>query len=193
MNNIYDSIIIGAGISGMTAAIYLKRYNLNVLIIEKEIPGGQISKASLIENYPGIKKTDGITFSTNLLNQIETAKEFLKFIASNRGLEIFRDATNGCRPPFDYSGVPEASESTFRQSVNAVIAKSTNYGGSQKKDKIFSIGEINADLFNNNYGRFVGVFAAKNKADYHNALEYYMAEVKAVNDALNNAKIKAGV
>ena len=71
MNNIYDSIIIGAGISGMTAAIYLKRYNLNVLIIEKEIPGGQISKASLIENYPGIKKTDGITFSTNLLNQIE--------------------------------------------------------------------------------------------------------------------------
>ena len=126
-------------------------------------------------------------------NQIETAKEFLKFIASNRGLEIFRDATNGCRPPFDYSGVPEASESTFRQSVNAVIAKSTNYGGSQKKDKIFSIGEINADLFNNNYGRFVGVFAAKNKADYHNALEYYMAEVKAVNDALNNAKIKAGV
>lgn len=71
MNNIYDSIIIGAGISGMTAAIYLKRYNLNVLIIEKEIPGGQISKASLIENYPGIKSTDGITFSTNLLNQIE--------------------------------------------------------------------------------------------------------------------------
>ena len=55
------------------------------------------------------------------------------------------------------------------------------------------IGEINADLFNNNYGRFVGVFAATNKADYHNALDYYMAEVKAVNDALNNAKIKAGV
>ena len=71
MNNIYDSIIIGAGISGMTAAIYLKRYNLNVLIIEKEIPGGQISKASLIENYPGIKKTDGITYYNNLLNKIE--------------------------------------------------------------------------------------------------------------------------
>lgn len=126
-------------------------------------------------------------------NQIDKAKEFLKFIASDRGLEIFRDATNGCRPPFDYSGVPEVAESTFRQSVNSVMAKATNYGGSQKKDKIFSIGEINADLFNNNYGRFVGVFAAKNKADYHSALDYYMAEVKAVNDALNNAKIKAGI
>ena len=126
-------------------------------------------------------------------NQIETAKEFLKFIASNRGLEIFRDATNGCRPPFDYSGVPEVEESSFRQSVNSIIARATNYGGSQKKDKIFSIGEINADLFNNSYGRFVGVFAAKNKADYHNALDYYMAEVKAVNAALNNAKIKAGL
>lgn len=74
MNNIYDAIIIGAGISGMTSAIYLKRYNLNILIIEKEIPGGQISKASIIENYPGIEKIDGITFSINLLNQIEKLK-----------------------------------------------------------------------------------------------------------------------
>lgn len=72
MNNIYDTIIIGAGISGMTAAIYLKRYDLNVLIIEKEVPGGQIGKASLIENYPGFKSIDGITFTNNLLEQINS-------------------------------------------------------------------------------------------------------------------------
>lgn len=70
MNNEYDVIIIGAGISGMTSAIYLKRYNINILLLEESIPGGQISKASLIENYPGIKKIDGVSFSMNLLEQI---------------------------------------------------------------------------------------------------------------------------
>lgn len=99
MNNIYDSIIIGAGISGMTAAIYLKRYNLNVLIIEKEIPGGQIAKASLIENYPGIKKTDGITLSTNLLEQIESLNlkinyEEVKEIKEENNIKIVKTNNN---------------------------------------------------------------------------------------------------
>lgn len=99
MNNIYDSIIIGAGISGMTSAIYLKRYNLNVLLIEKEIPGGQISKASLIENYPGIKKTDGVTFSTNLLNQIENLGlkinyEEVKEITEENDIKIVKTNNN---------------------------------------------------------------------------------------------------
>lgn len=99
MNNIYDSIIIGAGISGMTAAIYLKRYNLNVLIIEKEIPGGQISKASIIENYPGIEKIDGITLSTNLLKQIENLKlklnyEEVKEIKEENNIKIVKTEKN---------------------------------------------------------------------------------------------------
>lgn len=49
----YDCAIIGAGVSGMTAAIYLKRAELNVCLLEKSAPGGQINKTSIIENYPG--------------------------------------------------------------------------------------------------------------------------------------------
>ena len=79
MEKIYDSIIIGAGISGMTSAIYLKRYNLDILILEKQVPGGQISKATIIENYPGIKAIDGTTFSMNLLDQIQNLKIELKY------------------------------------------------------------------------------------------------------------------
>ena len=70
MNELYVVIIIGAGISGMTSAIYLKRYNLKILLLEKEIPGGQITKASTIENYPGIIKISGTEFSSSLLNQL---------------------------------------------------------------------------------------------------------------------------
>ncbi|MCM1370467.1 MAG: NAD(P)/FAD-dependent oxidoreductase [Clostridium sp.] len=49
----YDSIIIGSGIAGMTAAIYLRRSNKKILLLEKDLAGGQIIKSSSIQNYPG--------------------------------------------------------------------------------------------------------------------------------------------
>lgn len=71
MKNKYDVIIIGAGIAGMTAAIYLKRFSMNVLIIEKEYPGGQLAKINTIENYPGIKKTSGFDLATTIYEQVK--------------------------------------------------------------------------------------------------------------------------
>ena len=50
MQKEYDVIIIGSGIAGMTAAIYLKRGGLKPLIIEENAPGGQLNKISTIEN-----------------------------------------------------------------------------------------------------------------------------------------------
>ena len=46
----YDIIIIGAGPSGMSAALYALRANKKVLLLEKECFGGQIINASNIEN-----------------------------------------------------------------------------------------------------------------------------------------------
>lgn len=66
----YDVIVIGAGVAGMTSAIYLKRFGFNVLILEKEAPGGQINKASLVENYPGFKSIDGPTLAYNIYEQV---------------------------------------------------------------------------------------------------------------------------
>jgi thioredoxin reductase (NADPH) len=45
--------IIGAGPAGIAAAIYLKRAYLNPIVIEKDVPGGLLRKAYLVENYPG--------------------------------------------------------------------------------------------------------------------------------------------
>lgn len=59
MNKFYDVIIIGAGPAGISAAIQLKRYGINFLILEKEGVGGLLKNASLVENYPGFPK--GIT------------------------------------------------------------------------------------------------------------------------------------
>lgn len=68
----FDSIIIGAGISGITASIYLKRANLNILLLDKEYVGGQIVKTSIIENYPGIESINGADFALKLSNQIKS-------------------------------------------------------------------------------------------------------------------------
>lgn len=55
----YDVIIIGAGPSGLTAAIYAARANLSALMIEKGAPGGQIVNTNEIENYTGFQKLSG--------------------------------------------------------------------------------------------------------------------------------------
>lgn len=67
----YDSIIIGAGPAGMTAAIYLARANKKVLIIEKETVGGQISSSPLVENYPGYEGISGSVLANNMYNQVD--------------------------------------------------------------------------------------------------------------------------
>lgn len=71
MNKTYDCIVIGAGIAGMTAAIYLKRANVNVLLLESSVPGGQINRSARVENYPGFKEIDGPTLAMNIYEQVQ--------------------------------------------------------------------------------------------------------------------------
>ena len=54
----YDVIIIGGGPAGISAAIYCKRSNLNVCIIDKNVIGGNLINYSEIENYPGFGKIE---------------------------------------------------------------------------------------------------------------------------------------
>lgn len=66
----YDAIIIGCGPAGISAAIYLKRANKNVLVLEKETIGGQMSTSPLIENYPGIESISGTELAFKMYNQM---------------------------------------------------------------------------------------------------------------------------
>ncbi|MHC4417514.1 MAG: NAD(P)/FAD-dependent oxidoreductase [Planctomycetota bacterium] len=59
MSENYDCIIVGAGPAGLGAALYTARDRLKTLVLEKFMPGGQISTTDRIENYPGIERIDG--------------------------------------------------------------------------------------------------------------------------------------
>ena len=67
----YDLIIIGMGISGISAAIYAKRANLKVLMIESSAPGGTLNKITNVENYPGISSVSGPDFAFNLFTKVQ--------------------------------------------------------------------------------------------------------------------------
>ena len=67
---ILDSIIIGAGPAGVAASIYLKRANLNILVIEKKAVGGQVLSAGLVENYPAFSKIDGVSLGEKFKNHL---------------------------------------------------------------------------------------------------------------------------
>ena len=55
----YDTIVIGAGPAGMTAALYAARANLKVATLEQGAAGGQMNNTSDIENYPGFESISG--------------------------------------------------------------------------------------------------------------------------------------
>ena len=70
MKLVNDVTIIGAGPAGMSAAIYLKRANIDFHIFEKSMPGGKLNMATAIDNYPGIANVDGFTLAMNFVDQL---------------------------------------------------------------------------------------------------------------------------
>lgn len=75
----YDVIIIGMGIGGITAGIYAKRAGLNVLMFEKSAPGGMLQKIDRIQNYPGFSEISGPDLALNLFNQVKKVGVPFKF------------------------------------------------------------------------------------------------------------------
>ena len=144
-----------------------------------------IAEARGVEYVTG---QDLIAYVPVYSNQIPAAKEFLKFMASDEGMRIFRDGTSGCELPFTYTEKVAATKVTsFRQSINSIldvsVARFVN-----SKDRIYSLGGINVLLYNTNL-RFATAFANKTKT----AAQYYAEEVNAVNSLLTEAKLQAGV
>ncbi len=66
----YDIIIIGAGPAGLTAALYARRAEKSVLVIEKAVFGGQITFSPKIENYPGFAALSGNELADKMMEQV---------------------------------------------------------------------------------------------------------------------------
>ena len=70
MDKIYDVMIIGSGPAGMTAAIYARRFNLSVVVLEYNAPGGAMVNTDEISNYPGFNTINGVDLSMQMYSQM---------------------------------------------------------------------------------------------------------------------------
>lgn len=99
-----DLIIIGAGPAGLTSAIYASRANLNTLVLENQIIGGQVRSSYSIENYPGFKNITGEELSNRIQEQAEelgaTIDEFdsIESVILNDDVKIIETVDYTYRP-----------------------------------------------------------------------------------------------
>ena len=91
----YDLIIIGAGIAGVSAAIMAKRRGLKVVIVEKNDVGGKLLLADEIENFPGFLSIKGPELASLLKQQLQkfeietlTFKEVVEVVKKENEFEV---------------------------------------------------------------------------------------------------------
>lgn len=114
----YDIIVVGAGPAGLTAAIYARRAEKSVLIIEKSTFGGQVTYSPQIENYPGFITMSGNEFADKLVEQ-----------AVNLGADIEMQTVESVVPDGDIKRViTDGGEFTAKAVILAVGVKHRQTG-----------------------------------------------------------------
>lgn len=78
INKLYDTVIIGAGAAGLSAAVYASRAGLEFIVLESGIAGGQMLTTSEIDNYPGFIQTDGTELSMAMRSHAEKLGAIIK-------------------------------------------------------------------------------------------------------------------
>src|SRR3972149_4028866 len=100
----YDIVIIGGGPAGFTAAIYAARARRSTVVLEKAVPGGQISTTDLVENYPGFPEgISGLELGQLMMTQ-----------ATNFGAETAFAEVQGVEFPAEGLKVVRTAEGDYR-------------------------------------------------------------------------------
>lgn len=113
----HDLIIIGGGPGGLTAAIYAQRAALNTVLIEKGVPGGQVTMSDEVENYPGFEHIGGAELSMKFSQH-----------AQSYGLTVMAKEVDALLPGLDGHSVLLADGTQLK--AHAVILAT---GGSPRK------------------------------------------------------------
>lgn len=90
----FDVIVVGAGMAGMTSAIYLARAGVSVLVLEVGAVGGQILPALTVENWPGDYRVSGADLMKKIyhqMNKMGVKMEYARVISVEDKVDVNRD------------------------------------------------------------------------------------------------------
>jgi thioredoxin reductase (NADPH) len=194
-NTIYDLIIVGAGPAGLTAAIYARRANLSVLMLEASAPGGKLLKTAHIENWPGLKTSGGPDLAFSMFDHAMSLQTELKSGVVNR-IELDGDnkkitLSNG---DIFHGKTVFIATGTVERKLNipgeeAFLGKGVSYcavcDGALFKDKVMTvIGGGNSAL---EEALYLTKFATKVNVLVRR--DVFRADAKVVDEVKNNPKI----
>lgn len=199
----FDIIVIGMGISGITAGIYAKRSNLNVLLLDKSAPGGLLNNIDMISNYPGFSDIKGVDLAFNLFEQVQNVgvpyklenvtsleKQDTKFIVTTDNSKY--EAKNiilatGTRPKF--LGLDNEKDLLGRGLSTCAVCDGTFYKG---KD-VCVVGNGNSALQESLYlSKIVNKIYLLNRKDTFKGEDYLIDKVKSTPniEIVSNVSIK---
>ena len=123
----YDIIIVGAGPAGLTAAIYARRANKSVLLLEKGAFGGQITFSPKVENYPGFGSLSGTELADHFVEQ-----------ALGLGAEVEIETVTGIEDKGAYKAVSTEDGNTYdgKAVIIAAGARHRHLGLPHEEDHI---------------------------------------------------------
>ena len=111
----YDMIIVGGGPAGLTAAVYGRRNGKTVLVIEKDVFGGQITNSPKVENIPGFLSVSGGEIADHLLDQ-----------AISQGAEAVLEEVSGIEKEGGLFHVQTAEGNTY-EAASVILATGTTH------------------------------------------------------------------
>lgn len=194
----YDCIIVGMGCAGMSAGIYAKRAGLNTLMLDEIMPGENLAKISVIENYLGFKSITGSELANQMFEHIKS--ENVPFnIEKVMNITINDDGTKTVftnKNKYITKGVIIAGGRKFKKSgltnENKFVGKGISYcavcdGPLYKNKRIVVLGGGNSAF---EEGAYLSKFASEVTIIVRNKIKADLSAREAVNK--DNIKIIAG-
>lgn len=202
----YDIVIVGAGVAGLTAAIYAGRSKYSVLVIEEYMIGGQCVAIDSIENFPSYKNISGVELTTKMYEQcVDLGVKFV--VNSIESVDVEKHIIKLSNQELSYKKLIIATGLTYNkpniENIDNYLGRGVSYctvcDANLYKNKIVAV--VSNSMLGVNDAEYLSHYASKvyhinsknfeKQTSSENIINFWNSEILSVNGTLsvNNIEI----